>query len=80
MIKNMGKADRLIRTVLALVVAGLYFTGRISGTLGIVLLVFAVIFLLTSLVAWCPLYMPIGLSTCGRSSGDAKSGGTQPRH
>lgn len=62
--KNMGSADRLIRVVIAVAVAALYFTGVISGTLGIVLLVVAGIFLLTSLVSFCPLYAPFGLSTC----------------
>jgi uncharacterized membrane protein YccC len=61
---NMGSADRLIRTVIALVVAALYFTGTISGTLGIVLLVLAVVFLLTSLVSFCPLYTAFGINTC----------------
>ena len=61
--KNMGTADRLARTLVAIGVAALYLTGRISGTLAIVLGAFAVIFVLTSLVAWCPLYAPLGLST-----------------
>lgn len=63
MIKNMGSFDRTLRIVAALVVAGLYFTGRISGTLAIVLMVFAVVFLLTSFVGTCPAYLPFGLST-----------------
>ena len=63
MIKNMGTADRVIRTVLALIVIALYFTGKISGTVAIVLGIIAVIFLLTSLVAFCPLYVPLKLST-----------------
>ena len=61
--KNMGTADRLARTLVAVGVAALYATGRISGTLAIVLGAFAVVFVLTSLVAWCPLYSPLGLST-----------------
>ena len=60
---NMGTADRVIRTVLALVVGALYFTGRISGTVAIVLGVMAVVFLLTSFVSWCPAYAPFGFST-----------------
>lgn len=51
--KNMGSADRIIRTVIALVIAGLYFGGIISGTLAIVLAVIAGVFLLTSLVSFC---------------------------
>ena len=60
----MGDADRIIRVVLAVLFAGLYFTGIISGTLGLVLMIFSSIFLLTSLVAFCPLYTIIGLKTC----------------
>lgn len=61
--KNMGTLDRLIRTLIAIVVAVLYFTGTISGTLAIILGVVAVAFLLTSMVGTCPLYLPVGLST-----------------
>ena len=60
---NMGAADRIIRTLAAIVIGVLYFTGRIHGTLGIVLCALAAIFLLTSLVGWCPLYLSFGLST-----------------
>lgn len=59
----MGNTDRVLRTIIALVVALLYFSGTITGTLGIVLLVFAGIFLLTSLVSFCPLYLPFGIRT-----------------
>ena len=62
--KNMGTADRIIRVIIAAIVATLYFTNVISGTIGIVLLVLAGIFVLTSLVSFCPLYAPFGLSTC----------------
>ena len=63
--KNMGTADRVLRTLVAAVIAILYFvTGTISGTFGIVLLVVAGVFLLTSFVSFCPLYAPFGLSTC----------------
>jgi hypothetical protein len=71
MTKNMGTADRAIRTVLALIVAGLYFTGRISGIVGIVLLVIAAVFLVTSLFAWCPGYLPFRFSTRARPPGGA---------
>ena len=63
MIKNMGATDRVIRTILALVVLALYFTGQITGLAAIILGIFAVIFLLTSLIAFCPLYIPLKLST-----------------
>jgi len=62
--KNMGNADRIIRVIIAVIIAALYFTNVISGTLGIVLLVLAGIFVLTSLMSFCPLYAPFGLSTC----------------
>ena len=62
--KNMGNADRIIRLLLAVAVAVLYFTNVITGTLGIVLLVVAGVFVLTSLISFCPLYTLIGLNTC----------------
>lgn len=61
--KNMGFADRTIRSLLALLMIALYYFGVISGVLGIVLIALSVIFLLTSLVSFCPLYLPFGLST-----------------
>ena len=60
----MGNKDRVMRTVLALVIAALYFGGVITGTLGIVLLVLAMVFALTSMVRFCPLYALFGFSTC----------------
>ncbi len=64
MVKNMGTTDRIIRVIIAAIVGVLYFTGTISGTLGIVLLVLAGVFVLTSLISFCPLYAPFGLRTC----------------
>lgn len=61
---NMGSADRIIRLLLAAVFVALYFTGTITGTAGIVLLVLAGVFVLTSVVAFCPLYLPFGVRTC----------------
>jgi hypothetical protein len=61
--KNMGTVDRVIRILLAVVVAILYFTNQISGTLAIILGLFAVIFVLTSFIGFCPLYVPFKLST-----------------
>lgn len=63
MSKNMGNVDRVIRILLAAVIAYLYFTNKIEGTWGIILLIFAVVLLLTSLLRICPLYYPIGLKT-----------------
>lgn len=62
--KNMGSADRIIRVVIAAIVGVLFFTGVIPGVLGIVLLALAGIFLLTSLISFCPLYAPFGISSC----------------
>jgi hypothetical protein len=59
----MGTLDRVVRTVVALAIGALYFTGKISGTVAVVLGSFAVVFLVTSLVSRCPLYVPLGLST-----------------
>lgn len=60
----MGGADRIIRTIIAIAIATLYYTNIITGTVAIVLLVIAVIFLLTSFVSFCPIYSIVGLSTC----------------
>lgn len=62
--KNMGTTDRVIRLIIAAVIGVLYYTGTISGTLGIVLLVLAGVFVLTSFISFCPLYAPFGISTC----------------
>ena len=60
----MGNSDRIVRLLLAAVVAVLYFTNTITGTLAIVLLVLAGVFVLTSLVSFCPLYTLVGINTC----------------
>lgn len=62
--KNMGNIDKMLRVLVAVVIAVLYYTGMVSGTVAIVLLVLAAVFLLTSLISFCPLYAPFGLSTC----------------
>ena len=61
--KNMGTADKAIRILVAIVIAGLYFAGIISGVLAIVLLILAAVFVLTSFVSFCPMYLPFGIST-----------------
>jgi hypothetical protein len=61
---NMGSADRIVRVLLAVVFSILYFTGTVTGTFGVVLLVLGGVFLLTSVVSFCPLYAPFGISTC----------------
>lgn len=60
----MGNTDRIIRSIVAIVFAILYFTNVISGTLGLVLMILAAVFLLTGLISFCPLYAPFGISTC----------------
>lgn len=62
--KNMGSADKLVRVLIAAVIAVLYFTNVITGTLATILLVVAGIFVATSLVSFCPLYALVGVSTC----------------
>jgi hypothetical protein len=62
--KNMGTADKVIRVIIALAIAVLYFTNILSGTLGIVLLILAGVFVLTSFLSFCPLYLPFGIKTC----------------
>ena len=70
MTKNIGTADRAIRTLLAVVIVVLYLTEAISGTAALVLGAFAALLLLTSLVAWCPGYLPFGISTLRKPSGE----------
>lgn len=67
----MGSSDRIIRFIVAAIFIALYFTGTVTGILGIVLLVLAGVFVLTSLVSFCPLYAPFGFSTCSMKSKDA---------
>ena len=62
--KNMGSIDRVVRVLVALVIGALYLANVISGTVAIVLLALGGIFLLTSLVSFCPLYLPFGINTC----------------
>ena len=61
--KNMGKVDRWVRFILAVVIAVLYFTGTISGAAAIILGIVAIAFFATSLAGSCPAYLPMGIST-----------------
>lgn len=61
--KNMGNIDRALRILIAAVIIGLYFMGQISGTIAIIGLVFSAIFILTSFISFCPLYLPFNFST-----------------
>lgn len=61
--QNMGQTDKIIRVTAAVVIAALWYFGVISGTLALILGAVAAIFILTSLIGVCPLYLPFGLST-----------------
>jgi hypothetical protein len=61
--RNMSNTDRILRVVIAALFAYLYFSGLVAGALGIVLVVFGAVFLLTSLVSFCPLYTLFKFST-----------------
>jgi hypothetical protein len=61
--KNMGATDKMIRSAIGIIIAILYYSGIITGTLAIVLLAFAIIFLLTSFISFCPLYALLGINT-----------------
>jgi hypothetical protein len=61
--KNMGPIDKMIRSIIGIIIAILYYSGIITGTLAIVLLAFAIIFLLTSFISFCPLYTLLGINT-----------------
>lgn len=61
--KNIGNVDKTIRILVAVVIAILYFTDVISGTLAIILGILAIVFVLTSFISFCPLYLPFGINT-----------------
>ena len=63
MTQNMGTADKIIRLAIVVLIAVLYYMGVVSGTLAIILGIVAVAFLVTSLIGWCPSYLPFGIST-----------------
>ncbi len=60
----MGNTDRTLRILIAAVFAALYFSKTVEGTMGIVLLVLGIVFVLTSFISFCPLYLPFGINTC----------------
>jgi hypothetical protein len=61
--KNIGTIDKVARILIALVIVSLYFANVISGTLAVVLLILSAIFILTSFISFCPLYLPFGINT-----------------
>lgn len=66
--KNMSSIDRIVRIIIAIIFGALYFTGTVSGTVGIILLALGAVFILTSFVSFCPLYLPFGISTCAKKA------------
>jgi len=60
---NMGTVDKVVRILVAIVISILYYTNQISGTAAIILLILAGIFIVTSFISFCPLYLPFGIST-----------------
>lgn len=62
--RNMGRTDRMIRLIIVAIISFLYFNHMISGTLADVLMAVAVVFFLTGLVSFCPIYLPFGINTC----------------
>jgi hypothetical protein len=73
--KNVGFTDKLIRIILAAIIVGLYFAKVLTGTLGIVLLVIAVVLVLTSVVSFCPIWALLGLSTTTKEEESGKAKG-----
>jgi hypothetical protein len=64
----MGNLDKTLRILLAVVFAVLYFTNTVTGTIGLLLVVLAGVFVVTSLVSFCPLYTIFGINTCSVKS------------
>ena len=69
----MGSADKIIRVLVAIVFATLFLTGKVTGTPGIILLVIAIAFFVTSLVSFCPLYFPFKINTLKNNKDYGKS-------
>ncbi len=62
--KNMGTADKIIRLIIAAILAVLYFTGTVTGTIGIVVAIVAAVLVMTTLTGFCGLYTILGINTC----------------
>jgi hypothetical protein len=78
--KNMGLIDRVLRTILAVVVAVLYFGGQLTGTAALILGIFAAIFLVTSSIGFCPVYKLLGISTLKGEEHDEGHHGAAHQH
>lgn len=64
--KNMGTIDRVIRIIAAIAVVALYLGGQLSGAAAVVLGIFAAVFIATSVIGTCPLYLPLKIDTRGK--------------
>ena len=64
----MGTADKVVRILAAILIGILYFMGQITGTVAIILMAVAFIFIATSFMSFCPLYLPFGISTNKKES------------
>jgi hypothetical protein len=62
--RNMGIIDKAIRIIIAAVIAALYFSGVISGTVAVILGILSIVLIVTSFLSFCPLYVPFGINTC----------------
>ncbi|WP_378182664.1 DUF2892 domain-containing protein [Aquimarina sp. SS2-1] len=67
--KNLGKIDSIIRIILGIVLAYLFYNNYIAGTIGIVLLSISGVLVITGFMGWCPLYRLLGIKTCQVKSG-----------
>ncbi len=65
--KNMGTLDRILRILVAVLFVVLFMTKVVTGTWGIIMLVIAGVFFITSLISFCPLYWPFGIKTCKKA-------------
>jgi hypothetical protein len=65
---NMGQTDKTIRVILAGILGVLFLTNIVTGTLGYIFIALAVVFVLTSVVSFCPLYLPFGINTCAKKA------------
>jgi len=66
--KNMGSLDKTLRILAAIAIAILYYAGLISGAVALILGALAIVFVITSFLSFCPLYLPLGINTCKKKS------------
>ncbi|MGB9697268.1 MAG: YgaP family membrane protein [Ignavibacteria bacterium] len=68
--KNVGTTDRIVRIIVAIILAVLYFAGIVHGVLGVILLILAIVLVITSVMSFCALYTLLGISTCPAKTQD----------